>query len=67
MIEKVLSSLDASSNKYWTLSENQELLFVKDVTETNKYKGFRENTKLQKVAIYCNFFVLDTVLDTVCR
>lgn len=40
MIEKVLSSLDASSNKYWTLSENQELLFVKDVTETNKYKGF---------------------------
>jgi hypothetical protein len=29
--------------------------------KANKYKGFRENTKLRKVAIYCNFFVLDTV------
>lgn len=39
IIEKILQTLDASSNKYWTLSENQELLFVKDVTETNKFKG----------------------------
>lgn len=44
MIEKILSTLDSSTNKYWTLSSGQELLFVKDVMETNKYKGFTTST-----------------------
>lgn len=40
IIEEILSSLDTSSKKYWTLTKEQTLLFVKDVTETNRYKGF---------------------------
>lgn len=39
IINGILSSLDGSGQKYWTLSKEKELLFVKDVTETNRYKG----------------------------
>lgn len=39
IITGILSSLDASTNKYWTFSREQNMLFVKDVLETNKYKG----------------------------
>lgn len=44
MIEKIIATLDSSTNKYWTLSHNQELLFVKDILETNKFKGFTTST-----------------------
>lgn len=44
IITGILSSLDASSNKYWTFSREQAMLFVKDVLETNKYKGFTTAT-----------------------
>lgn len=40
IITDILGTLDASSNKYWTFSRSQAMLFVKDVLETNKYKGF---------------------------
>lgn len=43
-IEDILGSMDASSNKYWTFSRGQDMLFVKDVLETNKYKGFTTAT-----------------------
>ena len=43
-IESILSAMDASSNKYWTFSREQDMLFVKDVLETNKYKGFTTAT-----------------------
>lgn len=39
IIKEILGSMDASSNRYWTFSKDQSMLFVKDVTETNKYKG----------------------------
>ncbi|MGN0318380.1 MAG: hypothetical protein ACI4E1_10675 [Lachnospira sp.] len=44
IIEEILGSLDTSSKKYWTLTKEQTLLFVKDVTETNRYKGFTTST-----------------------
>lgn len=44
IIEDILGTLDASSNKYWTFSTEQTMLFVKDVLETNKYKGFTTAT-----------------------
>ena len=50
IIEDILGTLDASSNKYWTFSDDQTMLFVKDVLETNKYKGFTAAT----------YFVSDT-------
>lgn len=40
IITEILGTLDASSNKYWTFSRDQSMLFIKDVLETNKYKGF---------------------------
>ncbi len=39
IINNILSTLDASSNKYWTFSKDKSMLFVKDVMETNRYKG----------------------------
>ena len=44
VIMDIIDTLDSSSNKYWTLSQEQTLVFVKDVTETNKYKGFTTDT-----------------------
>lgn len=44
IIAEILSTLDASTNKYWTFSESDTMLFVKDVLETNKYKGFTSAT-----------------------
>ena len=44
IITGILSSLDASTNKYWTFSRDEAMLFVKDVLETNKYKGFTTAT-----------------------
>lgn len=44
IIRDILGSLDTSNRKYWTLSKNQSLLFVKDITETNRYKGFTNAT-----------------------
>lgn len=44
IITDILGTLDASSNKYWTFSRSQAMLFVKDVLETNKYKGFTTAT-----------------------
>lgn len=44
IIKSILGTMDGSSNKYWTLSKNDALIFVRDVTETNKYHGYTENT-----------------------
>lgn len=40
IVENIIGTLDASSNKYWTLSKMEALIFVKDINETNRYKGF---------------------------
>lgn len=44
IVQKILGSLDTSGRKYWTLTKDQALLFVKDVTETNRYKGLTTET-----------------------
>lgn len=44
IIKQILGTLDASSGKYWTLSKDDYLVFVKDVLETNRYKGFTTST-----------------------
>lgn len=43
-IVSIIGTLDSSTNKYWTLSDDATILFVKDVTETNRYKGFTTET-----------------------
>lgn len=44
IVQKILGSLDTSGRKYWTLTKDQALLFVKDVMETNRYKGLTTET-----------------------
>ena len=44
IIKEILETIDASSNHYWTFSKDQSMLFVKDITETNKYKGVTAST-----------------------
>lgn len=44
IIENILGTLDASGNRYWTFSRKESLIFVRDVLETNRYKGFTTST-----------------------
>lgn len=44
LVQNILGTLDASDNHYWTLSEIDSIVFVKDVLETNRYKGFTTKT-----------------------
>lgn len=44
IIDDILGTLDSSSSKYWVFSKGESMLFVKDVVETNKYKGFTTAT-----------------------
>lgn len=38
-ITKIIQTLDSSTNKYWTFSKGSNILYVKNVLETNRYKG----------------------------
>lgn len=44
VITDIIGTLDSSNNRYWTLSDEAAMVFVKDVTETNRYKGFTAET-----------------------
>ena len=41
-ITAIISTLDSTASRYWTLSKDESILFVKSVTETNRYKGFAD-------------------------
>lgn len=43
-ITNIISSLDSTASRYWTLSKGDSILFVKSVTETNRYRGFNDGT-----------------------
>ena len=49
-IQSILATLDSSSNKYWTLSNDDTLVFVKDVLETSRYKSFTTDTYYNTVS-----------------
>lgn len=44
IVQNILGSLDTSGRRYWTLTKGKALLFVKDVMETNRYKGLTTET-----------------------
>lgn len=50
IVKNILSTLDASNNKYWTFSKGDTLLFVKDVLETEKYKSFTASTYYHSIS-----------------
>lgn len=62
-IEEILGTLDASTNRYWTLSRQSSLIFVKDVMETNRYQGFTTASYYQTVS--AQDFVSTLELDRV--
>lgn len=41
IISKIIETLDSGASHYWTLSKDETLIFVKNVTETNRYQGVR--------------------------
>ena len=41
IITEIIDTLDSGASRFWTLSKNETLLFVKNVTETNLYQGVR--------------------------
>lgn len=42
--ETLLGSIGPSSSQYWTVAQDGSLVFVKDVDETNRYRGFSAQT-----------------------
>lgn len=50
IVNNILSTLDASNNKYWTFSKGDTIIFVKDVLETEKYKSFTASTYYQSMS-----------------
>lgn len=42
--QELLGSIGPSSSKYWTMSEDGSLVFVKDVDDTSRYRGFSTST-----------------------
>lgn len=43
-VESVLSSIAGSNSQYWTLSRDGDFVFVKDVADSNRYRGLPDNT-----------------------
>lgn len=43
-ITDIISSLDSTAGRYWTLSRGDSILFVKSVTETNRYRGMTDGS-----------------------
>ena len=67
IINDILKTMDSSSNKYWAFSKNQSMLFVKDVLETNRYKGVSADTyyNARQAADFMNGLVLNKVEHSV--
>lgn len=39
IISDIIETLDSGNTHYWTLSRDENILFVKNITETDKYQG----------------------------
>lgn len=44
IVNEVLASISGSSSQFWTLSKKNSLVFVKDVTDSTRYRGFSSKT-----------------------
>lgn len=42
--ESVIESITGSDSQYWTLTRDDDLVFVKDVAQTNRYRGLSDAT-----------------------
>lgn len=46
IINNILGVIDSSSGQYWTFSRDDAMLYVRDASETSKYKGMPASTYL---------------------
>lgn len=53
IISNIIETLDKSSSHFWTLSKDETLIFVKNVTETNMYVGVPND----------EYFISDSALE----
>lgn len=69
IVTEILSSLDASTYRYWTLDEDKSLVFVKDVLETNKYKSFTSQTYYSAIDVdtFINKLRVNSVIHDVIK
>lgn len=44
IVSGILSTIDSSNSEFWTLSRAESLIYVKDVAESNRYRGFSDDT-----------------------
>lgn len=44
IVSNVLESIAGSNSQYWTLTKDGDFLFVKDVTDSNRYRGLPDST-----------------------
>lgn len=44
IVNDILGTISGSPSEFWVLSENDALVYVKDVAETNRYRGFSDAT-----------------------
>lgn len=44
IVDNVLESIAGSNTQYWTLTKDGDFLFVKDVTDSNRYRGLPSKT-----------------------
>lgn len=44
IIDGILGTIDSSNSEFWTLSRADSLVYVKDVAESNRYRGFSTDT-----------------------
>ena len=63
IIESILSTLDSSSNRYWTFSKQQTMLYVKDALETNRYQALTADSYYTTDS--ANVFIDDLMLNKV--
>ena len=50
IVEDILGTLDANSGSYWALSKDQTMLFVKDSTETTRYRNLTADSYFDTVS-----------------
>lgn len=69
IINDILKTMDSSSNKYWAFSKNQSMLFVKDVLETNRYKGVSADTyyNSKESSDFMNSLILNRVAHKIIK
>lgn len=66
-ITEIIASLDATTSKYWMLSTENNILFIKSITETNRYKNYSADSyySSESALEFINNMKENTVTDAI--